>query len=84
MRYLGDVAKLSKLKHVKDLCITEILARTLKRFFNTACSNLVLQTARDAEELNRVRKQLNELRQAYEQPSSQPTLLKSQNNYSSQ
>lgn len=70
MRYLGDVAKLSKLKHVTDLCITEMLARTLKRFFNTACSNLVLKAARDAGDLIAVRKQLEELRFANEHPSS--------------
>ena len=76
MRYLGDVAKLSKLKHVTDLCITEILARTLKRFFNTACSNLILKAARDASELIQIRKQLEELRFANEHPSSQATMLK--------
>ena len=38
MRYLGRVAQLSKLKHVKDLCITDMLARTLKRIFNSAIS----------------------------------------------
>ena len=38
MRYLSNVAMLSNLKHVKDLCITEMLARTLKRIFNKALS----------------------------------------------
>ena len=38
MRYLSNVAMLSNLKHVKDLCITEMLARTLKRIFNKAPS----------------------------------------------
>ena len=42
MRYLGKVAELSKLKHVKDLCITEMLARSLKRIFNSAMSQLIL------------------------------------------
>jgi len=42
MRYLGNVAEQSKLKHVKDLCVTEMLARTLKRTFNTALSQLIL------------------------------------------
>lgn len=41
MRYLGKVAELSKLKHVKDLCITEMLARSLKRIFNQAMSQLI-------------------------------------------
>ena len=62
MRYLGKVARLSRLKHVTDLCITEMLARTLKRFFNTACSNLMLKAARDAADLIHVRRQLEEMR----------------------
>lgn len=41
MRHLGKVAQLSKLKHVKDMCITDMLARTLKRIFNTAISQLI-------------------------------------------
>jgi len=35
MRYLGAVAQLSELPHIKDICITEMIARTLKRMFNT-------------------------------------------------
>ena len=42
MRYLGKVAQSSKLKHVKDLCFTDMLARTLKRIFNIALSQLIL------------------------------------------
>ena len=56
MRYLGEVANLSKLKHVKDLCVADMLARTLKRFFNTVCSNMMLKAARDGAELIQVRK----------------------------
>lgn len=35
MRYLGAVTNMCKLPHVKDICITEMFARTLKRMFNT-------------------------------------------------
>ena len=59
MRYLGEVAQRSKLKHVKDVCITEMLARTLKRIFNSALSSLILSNcdrkgnnAREAAEIH--------------------------------
>jgi hypothetical protein len=42
MRYLGRVASTAELPHVKDICITEMVARTLKRLFNTQISGLVL------------------------------------------
>lgn len=42
MRYLGWVALKAELPHVKDICITEMVARTLKRLFNTQISGLVL------------------------------------------
>ena len=60
MRYLGEVARLSKLKHVKDLCVTEMLARTLKRFFNTSCSRLILNNCRQREDLIKRRKSVEE------------------------
>lgn len=68
MRYLGAVAQLSRLKHVKDLCITEMLARTLKRFFNTACSRMVLQSSRDSEDLVKTRRQIADLKNQSEHP----------------
>lgn len=52
MRYLGKVAQKSTLKHVKDLCVTEMLARTLKRIFNKAISEQILK--------HQERKQANE------------------------
>ena len=42
MRYLGWVASKSELPHVKDICINEMVARTLKRLFNTQISSLIL------------------------------------------
>jgi protein TIF31 len=42
MRYLGKIASLSKLKHVKDICVTDMLARVLKRLFNTQMSQSIL------------------------------------------
>ena len=42
MRYLGLVATKSELPHVKDICITEMIGRTLKRVFNTQISSLIL------------------------------------------
>lgn len=42
MRYLGWVASKSELTHVKDICIIEMVARTLKRLFNTQITSLIL------------------------------------------
>lgn len=64
MRYLGSVASLSKLKHVKDLCFTDMLARTLKRFFNTSCSKLILGNIRQLEDNKKRRNSINEQKKA--------------------
>ena len=42
MRYLGEIANKSKLRHVKDLCITDMFARTLKRLFSSQLSESIL------------------------------------------
>lgn len=59
MRYLGSVASLSKLKHVKDLCYTDMLARTLKRFFNTVCSELIIENHKLNEDVREKRNEIN-------------------------
>ena len=63
MRYLGRVAELSKLKHVKDICITEMLARSLKRIFNAAVSWMIIRhqdRKRECEEeLREIEDQVN-------------------------
>lgn len=43
MRYLGVVAQGTILPHIRDICYTEMFARTLKRLFNTNISNLILK-----------------------------------------
>jgi len=43
MRYLGLVANLSGLPHIIDICITEMVARTLKRIFNAHVSSSILE-----------------------------------------
>ena len=53
MRYLGDIASLSKFRHVKDLCITDMFARTLKRLFNSQLSNQILNQNQREEEIAR-------------------------------
>lgn len=42
MRYLGWVTQKSELPHVKDICIIEMIARTLKRLFNKIISANIL------------------------------------------
>lgn len=43
MRYLGVVAQNTTLPHIRDICYTEMFARTLRRLFNTNISNLILK-----------------------------------------
>lgn len=39
MRYLGKVASMVSLHHIKQLCVTEMLARTAKNIFNEQISS---------------------------------------------
>lgn len=41
MRYLGVVASLSMVPHVKDICITEMLARSCKNILNRQIAALI-------------------------------------------
>ena len=43
MRYLGTVAQNTTLPHIRDICYTEMFARTLRRLFNTNISGLILR-----------------------------------------
>jgi hypothetical protein len=42
MRYLGLVTSLSVVPHVKDLCITEMLARSCKNILNKQVAAMIL------------------------------------------
>lgn len=58
MRYLGQVAFICASPHIKDICLTEMFARTLKRIFNTQVSQNILENQQHlhdvAEELEKV------------------------------
>ena len=63
MRYLGVVAQGTTLPHIRDICYTEMYARTLKRLFNTNISNLILKRQErkiaNKEEVQQHRKNIN-------------------------
>ena len=63
MRYLGVVAQGTTLPHIRDICYTEMFARTLKRLFNTNISNLILKRQErkiaNKEEVQQHRKNIN-------------------------
>ena len=42
MRYLGKVANMVSLHHIKQLCVTEMIARTAKNIFNEQISSSIL------------------------------------------
>jgi hypothetical protein len=52
MRYLGDVASKTGIYHIKQLCIIEMLARTLKGTLNTSISRKILSHRSKIESLN--------------------------------
>lgn len=58
MRYLGLVCSLSSSPHIQDICITEMVARTLKRIFNTHIS---LQILKNQENLVQIAHDLSEV-----------------------
>ncbi len=51
MRYLGLVTSLSLSPHIQDICITEMVARTLKRIFNTQISGNILRNQERMKEI---------------------------------
>ena len=78
MRYLGKVAQKSTLKHVKDLCVTEMLARTLKRIFNKALSEQILKHQERKQANEELRKQISKEINSIEKPESYGLKLESQ------
>ena len=49
MRYLGYVARMSSLDHIKQICVIEMLARTMKRIFNCQISDTLRENAKEQE-----------------------------------
>lgn len=43
MRYLSHICVLTQMPHVLELCVTEMLARTIKRILNKQMSGLILE-----------------------------------------
>jgi hypothetical protein len=46
MRYLGMVTQLSVVPHVRDLCITEMIARSAKNIINKQVAAMVIEHQR--------------------------------------
>jgi hypothetical protein len=47
MRYLSYVMVTSQARHVKDICLNEIMARTCKNIMNSSLSSLILDNKQD-------------------------------------
>ena len=58
MRYLSHVCVLTGVPHVKDLCVTEMLARTFKNIINTKLSELLLENKLEYVGLEKKRQEL--------------------------
>jgi len=43
MRYLGHVAVMSRVPHVIDICVNEMLGRTCKNILNKKISELIIE-----------------------------------------
>lgn len=54
MRYLGVVALESVCSHIKDICVTDMIARTLKRILNQQISELILENQKNLD-MNKIR-----------------------------
>ena len=57
MRYLSHVAVSSQVPHVKELCLTEMLARTCKNILNYQLSQLILENKEDYDRFGVAKKQ---------------------------
>ena len=53
IRYLSHIYVLSSCTHIKDLCLTAMLARTIKNVINQRLSDLVLTSKQELQELQR-------------------------------
>lgn len=47
MRYLSHVACLSKVPHVREICITEMFARVMKNIINAQLAQLILDNKKE-------------------------------------
>lgn len=59
MRYLSHISVLTQVPHVRDLCVTEMLARTFKNIVNTQMSELVLDNKLEHRQLEERREELD-------------------------
>lgn len=50
IRYLGEITQLTKLPHIKELCITEMIARASKKILSLVLSNMIFNAGRVANE----------------------------------
>ena len=58
MRYLGMVTSLSVVPHVRDVCITEMVARACKNIINKQVAGMVLEHQRRYQENEEKRAEL--------------------------
>jgi hypothetical protein len=58
MRYLGMVTSLSVVPHVRDVCITEMVARACKNIINKQVAGMILEHQRRFQENEEKREQL--------------------------
>ena len=58
MRYLGLVTDLCQSPHIRDICLTEMAARTLKRMLNQTVSQNILEYQ---EEITKTEQDIAEL-----------------------
>ena len=61
MRYLSYVCVSSTSNHIREICITEMLARTIKNIINTSLSNMILDNEKQHNELIKQLKENNKL-----------------------
>lgn len=47
MRYLSHVVVMSQVPHVREICVTEMLARTCKNIINYQLSQTILENKED-------------------------------------
>lgn len=47
MRYLGMIAKQTDLQHIRDLCMTEMIARATKKILRANLAEFILKKFKD-------------------------------------
>ena len=51
MRFLGEICKITKLPHIKELCISEMIARSAKRIVNHKTAQFILVARQSVDEV---------------------------------